>query len=251
MSRHLRSQWTTFARLWRGIWAKYAGRTESSSLQGGTAPEAPEQKSQRPGPSDYLFSSSSTPMGPRSSVKPITSDGWYLEGRPYKTFENRTAEVDRMIADHGNPEFDVDRPRKFHVDGSLRSNRPYKWGAEWGKEIRITDPTTGAMKGRKDVELFTAPPHGLQEYGRVCSYGSNRKYAPNNWRLGFAWSLSANALLRHYLAWAGGEDKDAESGLHHLAHAAWHCLVLVQYSIDHPEKDDRFGGPACPATVAK
>lgn len=116
------------------------------------------------------------------------------------------------------------------------------------KEVRTVDATTGAMKGRKDVELFTAPPYGLQEYGKVCSYGSNGKYAQNNWRLGFVWSLSANALLRHYLAWASGEDRDPESGYHHLAHAAWHCLVLVQYSQDHPEKDDRFNGPADPAT---
>lgn len=115
-------------------------------------------------------------------------------------------------------------------------------------EVRTTDPDTGAMKGRKDIELFTAPPQGLEEYGRVCAYGSNGKYAPNNWRLGFDWSLSANALLRHYLKWVGGEDKDQESNLHHLAHAAWHCLVLVQYASEHPEKDDRFGGPNCPAT---
>lgn len=120
---------------------------------------------------------------------------------------------------------------------------------EWQYEGEpTTDKDTGAMKGRKDVELFTAPPYALAEYGKVCSYGSNGKYAPNNWRLGFQWSLSANAMLRHYLAWVGGEDLDPESGLHHLAHAAWHCLVLVQYSQDHPEKDDRFGMPACPAT---
>lgn len=108
------------------------------------------------------------------------------------------------------------------------------------------DPDTGGMKGRKDCELFTAPPYGLQEYGKVCSYGSRDKYAQNNWRYGFVWSLSANALLRHYLAWVGGEDTDPESGLHHLAHAAWHSLVLVQFSKDHPEKDDRFLGPAHP-----
>lgn len=120
---------------------------------------------------------------------------------------------------------------------------------QWEYEgVKTVNPKTGAMKGRKDVELFTAPPYALQEYGKVCSYGSNGKYAPNNWRLGFNWSLSADAMLRHYLAWVGGEDLDPESGLHHLAHAAWHCLVLVQYSKDHPELDDRFGGPACPAT---
>lgn len=113
-------------------------------------------------------------------------------------------------------------------------------------EVRVINPVTGGMKNRKDCELFTAPPVGMVEYGKVCSYGSRDKYAQNNWRYGFVWSLSANALLRHYLAWVGGEDHDPESGLHHMAHAAWHALVLVQFSVDHPSLDDRFGMPAHP-----
>lgn len=113
-------------------------------------------------------------------------------------------------------------------------------------EERVVNPDTGGMKNRKDCELFTAPPLALIEYGKVCSYGSRSKYAQNNWRYGYVWSLSANALLRHYLAWVGGEDLDPESGLHHLAHAAWHSLVLVQFGHDHPELDDRFGMPAHP-----
>lgn len=127
-----------------------------------------------------------------------------------------------------------------NVDG-IDYSRPWAYA---GKPT--VDPDTGGMKGRKDVELFTAPPLGLTEYGKVCSYGSRDKYAQNNWRYGFVWSLSANALLRHYLAWVGGEDNDPESGLHHMAHAAWHALVLVQFSTDHPTKDDRFGMPAHP-----
>lgn len=166
----------------------------------------------------YRIDINSTPSTPISGN---VNEGWTYSGPPR-----------RPIDTHAEPFVEK-------VVEELRERRG---------EVRTVDPDTGAMKGRKDVELFTAPPLGLQEYGRVCSYGSNGKYAQNNWRLGFTWSLSANALLRHYLAWAGGEDRDPESGLHHLAHAAWHCLVLVQYAHDHPEKDDRFGMPADPAT---
>ena len=139
----------------------------------------------------------------------------------------------------------MDRHLKRYTFGDPPPEAEITWKYEGEPTV---NPDTGAMKGRKDVELFTAPPLALREYGKVCSYGSNGKYAPNNWRLGFQWSLSANALLRHYLAWVGGEDLDPESGLHHMAHAMWHCAVLVQYATDHPELDDRFGGPACPAT---
>lgn len=159
---------------------------------------------------------------------------------PYDTWKRLIPKAEPFV------ERDEVPPQNFY---ELAKTAPDPHGTTWNYEGKPTvDRDTGAMKGRKDIELFTAPPLGLAEYGKVCSYGSNGKYAQNNWRLGFQWSLSANAMLRHYLAWVGGEDLDSESGLHHLAHAAWHCLVLVQYSQDHPEKDDRFGMPADPAT---
>lgn len=38
----------------------------------------------------------------------------------------------------------------------------------------------------------------------------------------------ADALLRHVLAYAGGELVDPESGLSHLAHAAWNALAILE-----------------------
>lgn len=173
-------------------------------------------------------------------------EGWLWNG------DNREA-MDRHLKRYtfGDP---PPEPTEFSraVEKEIRQAQADLKAQGWDYEGEPTvNPDTGAMKGRKDIELFTAPPLALREYGKVCSYGSNGKYAPNNWRLGFQWSLSANALLRHYLAWVGGEDLDPESGLHHMAHAMWHCAVLVQYATDHPELDDRFGGPACPATGGK
>lgn len=37
-----------------------------------------------------------------------------------------------------------------------------------------------------------------------------------------------DALYRHVQAWASGEVRDPESGLHHLAHAAANCLILMR-----------------------
>jgi hypothetical protein len=169
-----------------------------------------------------------------------SDDGWKIDPKYQPKYEKHTYSDDDLAELYND---DVDKV----------SNRPYNleptalaYSPNFDGEERVTDPDTGGMKNRKDCELFTAPPYGLEEYGKVCSYGSRDKYAQNNWRYGFVWSLSANALLRHYLAWVGGEDLDPDSGLHHLAHAAWHSLVLVQFSKDHPEKDDRFQGPAHP-----
>lgn len=112
-----------------------------------------------------------------------------------------------------------------------------------GEETRIVDAETGGAKGSKPCQLFSAPPAGLEALGRVCGMGAD-KYELHNFRNGYAWSLSANAMLRHYLAWNAGEDADPESGVSHLAHVAWHALVLIQFAQDHPGKDDRYRAAA-------
>lgn len=106
-------------------------------------------------------------------------------------------------------------------------------------ETRVTDPNTGGSKGRKDCELAWIDAAALVEVGKVASYGAAKYEDPHNYRLGFAWSLSLNSLWRHVLAFQGGTDVDDESGLPHLAHAAWHCLTLLSFMQEHREKDDR------------
>jgi hypothetical protein len=46
-------------------------------------------------------------------------------------------------------------------------------------------------------------------------------------------------MMRHAWAFWGGETYDPESGLHHLAHAVFHCFSLIEYGVIHPEFDDR------------
>ena len=112
-------------------------------------------------------------------------------------------------------------------------------------ETIITNSVTGGQKGSKLAQLFDAPPEALLELAKVYGYGAE-KYDHHNYRKGYAWSLSYNAMLRHILASMGGEDIDPESGLPHMAHATWHGLALTQFLIDklngnHPvELDDRF-----------
>ena len=105
-------------------------------------------------------------------------------------------------------------------------------------EIRIIDPETGGEKGQKDVRLHALPWESLQELGRVFAFGES-KYNDYNFRKGYKWSLSFDALLRHTLAFWNREDRDSESGLHHLGHAAWHCLILLFFSITKRGNDDR------------
>lgn len=105
-------------------------------------------------------------------------------------------------------------------------------------EVIVTDPTTGGMKGAKDIEVHALPWQSLAEIGRVFNFGS-RKYADYNFRKGYKWSLSFDALQRHVWLFWNREDRDGESGLHHMAHAAWHAIILCFYSLTGVGTDDR------------
>lgn len=112
-------------------------------------------------------------------------------------------------------------------------------------EVRVKNRLTGGEKCSKPSQLFLAPAEALLVLGEV--YGrALEKYAAHNFRKGYNWSLSYNALLRHVFASINGEDIDDESGLPHMAHAAWHCLTLLQYYLDQQagrqvlELDDRW-----------
>ena len=68
----------------------------------------------------------------------------------------------------------------------------------------------------------------LQEVGKVGTMGA-RKYSEHGWLSvdrGETRYLSAG--LRHYFFYREGEEIDPESGLPHLAHAAWNALAVLE-----------------------
>ncbi|WP_416398108.1 dATP/dGTP diphosphohydrolase domain-containing protein [Allohahella sp. A8] len=80
-------------------------------------------------------------------------------------------------------------------------------------------PRTGLM-----VDGFAL---ALNEVAKVTTFGAE-KYAPDNWRkVDNATSRYRDAVYRHLLA-SAHERNDSESGLPHLAHAAWGLLVLLE-----------------------
>ena len=105
-------------------------------------------------------------------------------------------------------------------------------------EMRQVSPT-GGMKDQKDVQLHTIPWEALEMLGRVAKYGAvDKEYGNYNFRLGFDWSLSKDALDRHAGLFWNGENIDPESGLPHIIHAAWHCLILGFFQL--AEDGDKY-----------
>lgn len=92
-------------------------------------------------------------------------------------------------------------------------------------EIRVTDPTTGGQKGTKLARFSLIPPDFLWALAEHYGKGA-RKYDDRNWERGYKWSLTTDALERHYRQWLLGEDTDAETGTSHLIAMAWHVIAL-------------------------
>lgn len=105
-------------------------------------------------------------------------------------------------------------------------------------ETRVTDAATGGMKGKKATQAGALDPVALIQLSRVAGMGAD-KYAAFNYLRGYDWSLSFNAMMRHALLFWAGEDCDPESGLPHMAHAAWMALSLVSFMEREAGTDDR------------
>jgi 5'(3')-deoxyribonucleotidase len=82
------------------------------------------------------------------------------------------------------------------------------------------------------------PPFASEQLAKVYTMGA-KKYAPNNWRKGMAWSRVIGSLKRHLNEIEKGNDFDDESGLHHAAHVAWNAVTLLEYYKIFPQGDDR------------
>jgi hypothetical protein len=133
----------------------------------------------------------------------------------------------------------------YHVLNAPGHESDTSWVKMDPREVRFTDPDTGGMKGQKPERYSLLPVEALAEVARVYEYGS-RKYDDHNWRKGYAWSLSYDALQRHINAFWRGESYDLEGGLHHLAHATFHLFTLMTFDgvsvEDSQAAIDKFAG---------
>lgn len=97
----------------------------------------------------------------------------------------------------------------------------------------------GTKHDENKPRMELLPPEALEEMSKVLAFGAN-KYDRDQWRGGFNWSRLLGASLRHIVSFIGGEDKDPESGLSHLAHAGCCIMFLIAHEKSGLGKDDRY-----------
>lgn len=97
-----------------------------------------------------------------------------------------------------------------------------------GKAAQEPGAKLDAGKNRLGMVLLGFP-NALKAVGQVGTYGA-RKYSDGGWKsVPNGQARYTDALLRHEVEFACGEADDEESGLPHLAHAAWNALAALEF----------------------
>lgn len=106
------------------------------------------------------------------------------------------------------------------------------------EEAQMGQETAGRFSAGK-IRHDLMPPWSIDQIAQVYTYGTI-KYDDDNWWKGLRWKKDVfGCILRHIWKWFRGEINDDESGLHHLAHAAWNCIALMEYERNGIGIDDR------------
>lgn len=116
-------------------------------------------------------------------------------------------------------------------------------GVDLSKEVRSVS-STGAEKGVKPEHYALIPVEALRKVASLYGKGAE-KYSAHNWRLGYEWSKSYSALMRHANQFWGGEDLDPETGLPHLAAVVFHAMTLMTFMEEQTAFDDRYTTKRC------
>jgi hypothetical protein len=108
------------------------------------------------------------------------------------------------------------------------------------EEIPVDANTKSGVKydsGKPDFSLIS--PIAITYLVKVLDFGAT-KYAAHNWRKGMNHCRLVSSIFRHMMAYLGGEFKDKESGLPHLAHIMCCAMFLLEYTATGLGTDDRY-----------
>ena len=119
---------------------------------------------------------------------------------------------------------------------------PWNAGRRYVKDEAVIPTASEGVKYDGDKTPYhLIAPEFLEGTGKVLRYGAI-KYAPRNWEKGMSWSRPFSAMMRHMWDWWRGEDRDPETGMSHLWHAACCLMFLMAYEQRNAGTDDRPKG---------
>lgn len=119
---------------------------------------------------------------------------------------------------------DIDKPRPLLVDPRFLSELIGELSVDYAKDSGISY-----------IPAFMGIPHlhakFIAEMARVLAYGA-QKYGVDNWKKApesEVRDIYLNALIRHVLAYAKGNEHNYEEGQYHLAQIAVNAMFLFYF----------------------
>lgn len=81
-------------------------------------------------------------------------------------------------------------------------------------------------------------PRALLGIGQCIEFGTRKYPKPDNWKLvDGAFTRYQDSMMRHYLKFLAGQEKDSETNLLHLKHMAWNTLAILElYLMEHEDE---------------
>ncbi|MEA3639923.1 MAG: dATP/dGTP diphosphohydrolase domain-containing protein [Lamprobacter sp.] len=100
--------------------------------------------------------------------------------------------------------------------------------------LHVPGAKDDAGKPRMGLVLFGFQ-NALVEVAKVGTFGA-KKYSDNGWEhVDDGQARYTDAMLRHIF---GAGNTDPETGLLHMAHAAWNCLAVLELMLRNREWED-------------
>ena len=107
-----------------------------------------------------------------------------------------------------------------------------------GRTAKDAGAKLDAGKVRMGLVVFGFA-RALQEVGKVGTYGA-AKYSDNGWiQVPDGQARYTDAMMRHLIKEAIGEQCDEDTGILHAAHAAWNALARLDFMIREREMADK------------
>lgn len=123
----------------------------------------------------------------------------------------------------------------------LRIQRQGDGGGTLGTSPSLPQVGPGIKHDQEKPDMSLLSSIALTKLAQVMTFGK-KKYSAHNWRGGIEWDRVLSACMRHITAYNGGEDKDPETGLSHIAHAMCCLMFLLEYEETHKGLDNRYKG---------
>ena len=84
-------------------------------------------------------------------------------------------------------------------------------------------------------------PRALLGIGQCIEFGTHKYPDPKNWvKVENAFNRYQDSMMRHYLKFLAGQEKDSETKLLHLKHMVWNALAVLELYLMENEDETLF-----------